>query len=365
MSTAGAASEPEVLMEKRGTALSVVLNRPKALNALTLQMVRDLMQALRTASSDDAVKCMVLRGAGGKAFCAGGDVKGVWQAAKQPASAASSASASSLSLPDSFFREEYELNAAIARMPKPQLSLWDGIVMGGGAGVSVHGRFRVATERSLFAMPETSIGFFPDVGASSFLSSLPGELGTYIALSGDRLEAADLMYTGLATHFVPSTNLAELEREICQVQTAEDIEELLSRLGSAAPTPPLQEVRATVDRCFAHDTVEAIESSLAADGGVWAAKALQTLSQRSPTSKKVALRLLRGAKNKTLGQCLRAEFRASQRFVTPPSDFFEGIRAALVDKDKKPIWAPQQTAEVTDAIVEEYFAALSKPELDV
>jgi enoyl-CoA hydratase/carnithine racemase len=190
------ATTPEVVFERRGSVAWLTLARPKALNALTLPMIRALHPALEQSASDASVRCIVMVGEGGKAFCAGGDVRAVCEAAQGGDAA----------LPDAFFREEYQLNYALARSPKPQVSVWDGIVMGGGAGLSVHGRFRVATERTLFAMPETGIGFFPDVGGSHFLQAagMGRALGTYLALTGARLHAADLLYSGLATHFVPS-----------------------------------------------------------------------------------------------------------------------------------------------------------------
>ena len=198
MSSEATAEEQHVRCETRGSLAFVTLARPKALNALTLGMVRALRPALDQCAADERVKCIVLAGEGGRAFCAGGDVRAVCEAAQAGGS----------SLPDAFFREEYVLNHAIATSSTPQVSVWDGIVMGGGAGLSVHGRFRVASEKALFAMPETGIGLFPDVGGSFFLSRLPGELGTYVGLTGDRLKAAELLYCGLATHYAPSSALS-------------------------------------------------------------------------------------------------------------------------------------------------------------
>lgn len=222
----------DVIIANRGSVAHFTLNRPKALNALTLPMVRNLNEAYAAAVANPEIHCILMDGAGGKAFCAGGDVKSVWDAARP--GAAKTGLNSEPYLPDAFFREEYALNAAIAGCPKPQVSIWDGFVMGGGAGVSVHGAYRVATERAAFAMPETNIGIFPDVGGSYFLSKLPGELGTYIGLTGTRLSAADLLYCGLASHHVPSAALPELVDALSGCKGPADVANHLARLGEGA-----------------------------------------------------------------------------------------------------------------------------------
>ena len=349
------AEEQHVRCETRGSLALVTLTRPKALNALTLRMVRALKPALDHCAADERVKCLVLAGEGGRAFCAGGDVRAVCEAAQAGGS----------SLPDAFFREEYVLNHVIATSPKPQVSVWDGIVMGGGAGLSVHGHFRVASETSLFAMPETSIGFFPDVGGSFFLSRLGDALGAYVGLTGARLGAADLLYTGLATHYVPRSALGGLESALqgCDVET--QIDAALTTLGAGAQpadaaSPPLAQRRDAIERCFAHDAVDAILAALDAEGGAWAAETAASLRRLAPTSLLVTLRLLREARGQRLADCLAAEFRAAQRFmVRGRSDFFEGIRAALIDKDKQPRWEPATLAAVRAADVDEYFAPLT------
>jgi enoyl-CoA hydratase/carnithine racemase len=255
-------STPEVLVERRGSVAWLTLARPKALNALTLPMIRALHPSFEQSAADASVSCIVMVGDGGKAFCAGGDVRAVCEAAKGGGD----------SLPDSFFREEYALNAALAASPKPQVSVWDGIVMGGGAGVSVHGRFRVATEKTLFAMPETGIGFFPDVGATHFLPTTVGRpFGTYLALTGARLKAAELLEAGLATHFVPSDALAGLEAALQGCDGDAQVAAALAALGAgaappaAAPPPP----RDAIERCFGPPrTAEAIVAALEAEARV-------------------------------------------------------------------------------------------------
>lgn len=362
----------EAFVEVHGRLASFVLNRPKALNALNLPMVHTLTAAYERCVADPAISCILMRGAGGKAFCAGGDVKGVWQAASGVGDPPPDPS-----LPDTFFRDEYTLNAAIAACPKPQVSLWDGIVMGGGAGLSVHGRYRIASERALFAMPETMIGFVPDVGASHFLSRLPGALGEYLALTGVRIGPADLLHTGLATHFVPSGSIESLEGSLRGCADDAAIASALASKSTSAPgDAPLANLHEEIDRCFGADSIEEIESRLeleassgarsgagsgAAGDGEWAKDALVAMRAVSPTSLRLALRLVREGRRRSLHECLQAEFRVSQRLMVQPSDFFEGIRAALVDKDKQPRWAAPPAAEEIDA----HFAMLGERELDL
>ena len=375
MSAAGEESLIEVAT--RGSCMTLLLARPKALNALNQPMIRQLYAAYEKGAADPSVKCILLEGAGGKAFCAGGDVKGICLAGQNPQPVTDG----ELPITDAFFREEYALNAAIAGCPKPQVAVWDGIVMGGGVGLSVHGTHRVATERAMFAMPETNIGLFPDVGGSHFLSRLPGELGTYIGLSGARLNAADLLYCGLATHHVPSAALPELQSALGTCASAGDVEATLKRLSLAAPSElscNLKEKREAIDAAFAFDSVEEILGKLdqmSAGGSAFASETLETLRKMSPTSMKLTLRLVREARASAgapapLTACLTREFRVVQRCVTickplGSDDFFEGIRAALIDKDRAPKWSPPTIEEVSDASVDAYFEPLGDKELNV
>jgi enoyl-CoA hydratase/carnithine racemase len=353
----------DVAVTTRGSVAHLTLSRPKALNALTLPMVRDITAALKAAAADPAVHCILVDGEGERAFCAGGDVRAVYDAGL------AGPTAGEVPLTDAFFREEYVMNAAIAGSPKPQVSVWDGFVMGGGVGVSVHGAYRVATERAAFAMPETGIGLFPDVGGSHFLSRLPGALGQYIGLTGARQKAADMVYCGLATHFVPSAALPELADSLATCTSAADVEACLARLGASGAEESestLAQNRAQIDEAFSAATLEEICARLERMDGDFAASTRAALGRMSPTSMKLTLRLLAQAKGETLSACLRREFRAVQRCVTPPADFFEGIRATLVDKDKSPKWSPARIADVSDAMVDEFVAPLDgTPELAV
>lgn len=338
----------------------VTLDRPRALNALDLEMIRALRAALEEARSDARLRAVVVTGAGGRAFCAGGDVRDVVLDIR-----AAGEGTGDGALARTFFLEEYGLNHAIARFEKPWISLLDGIVMGGGAGISVHGSHRVATERTLFAMPETGIGFFPDVGASYFLPRCPGEIGTWLALTGARLGPGDLLVAGLATHLVGSAALpaivAELAHGLATEPSTVAIDRVLAAHATPAPAVLLNAMRRDViDRCFAGDSVGDILVALEREKGVGAAFAdetIATLRSMSPTSLVATLVLLRAGRHRTLEDALAAEYRASQAFARMP-DFMEGVRAVLIDKDKSPKWRPAKLEEVDQAAVR---AAIEQP----
>lgn len=344
--TTAQASE-EILFQVRGRVGHITMNRPKALNALTHDMSLRLDVQLRRWEAEPRVKTILITGTGDKAFCAGGDVRALWAAGPRG------------TLTRDFYWNEYRMNRRIFRYPKPYVALMDGITMGGGVGVSVLGRLRVATEKTLLAMPESGIGLFPDVGASYYLSHLPGQMGIYLGLTGTRVKAADLLYTGLATHFIPSSLLpaviVALERE-----AADDV----IRRFAARPEgeAPLSAVRATIDRCFAGDTIEEILAALEREGGPWAQETRAGLLQKSPFSLRVTLRELREGAKLDFDACMRMEYRLVRRFMGD-HDFFEGVRAVLVDKDNKPRWQPATLAEVTPAMVDAYFAPLDGDEL--
>jgi len=317
------------------------------------------------------------------AFCAGGDVKAVYLAgiAKDDAEK---------DLAADFFREEYILNHQIATQPPhvPQVSIWDGVVMGGGVGLSVHGKYRVATENTLFAMPECKIGLFPDVGGTWWIprlklysqwqnKSVVGGVGNYLALTGARLKAEDLLYAGIATHYVKSDQLEEMKGSLIDASKVDDS----SKLGDCAASVLmsfhdhtidleksfLSQNRQEIDYAFdGKDSVEEIYTSLESMGSdsQFGQSTLETLSQMSPTSLKVTLEgLKRGSKAQNIGEALQMEYRMSQAFMREGSDFYEGIRAALVDKDGNPKWSPASLEEVTDGIVESYFEKLGDREL--
>ena len=343
-------SDQEVLFEAKGAIGHIVLNRPKALNALTLPMVRTIAPQMEKWAAEKSVKAVVVSGAGDRAFCAGGDVAEIFRRKM----------AGDTSLGRDFFREEYIVNRAIFRFPKPWIALLDGITMGGGVGLSVHGRFRVATEKFLFAMPETGIGLFPDVGGGHFLSRLPGQLGMYLALTGQRLKAADALYCGVATHFVASEKMPELKRALESMSGEGDaaVEAVLAQFKGEAGEPTLPAHRAEIDRHFGQDSVEGIVASLAKDGSEWAQKNSAALAKLSPTSMKITFKQIRDGASMSFEDIMTMEYRMSQGCMAG-HDFYEGVRAVLIDKDHAPKWQPPALANVGEAIVARHFAPVN------
>ncbi len=340
--------DSEVLFELRGGVATVTLNRPEALNALTLAMVRSLDARLADCAADAAVRVIVIQGAGERAFCAGGDVRALYEAGL-----------SGGDLPAVFYRREYALNHRIHGLEKPYVALLDGITMGGGVGVSVHGSHRVATERTLFAMPETGIGLFPDVGGSYFLPRLPGAIGMYLALTGARLAAADCLYAGIATHCVAGARLDELRDALTRDG---DVDRALRRLHQDPGAAPLAAHRDAIDRCFAAASVAEIIAALEAERTDWAAKQLEVLGAKSPTSLKVTVRQIRAGAGIGFAEVMRMEYRLTQACMAG-HDFYEGVRAAVIDKDRKPKWRPARLDQVTEAAVDAYFAPLGDRDL--
>ncbi|MGZ5854516.1 MAG: enoyl-CoA hydratase/isomerase family protein [Xanthobacteraceae bacterium] len=345
-------AEPEILHERRGAAGVITLNRPRALNAVTLVMVRELRRLLDQWRDDPAVTRVVVMGAGDRAFSAGGDLRQVYelgQGGRQEEALI-------------YWREEYTLNTIIKQYPKPYVSLLDGIVMGGGVGVSVHGSHRVAGDKFMFAMPEVNIGFFPDVGATWFLPRMPGELGTYCALTGERLRADDAVASGVATHRVASARIAELLEALCGNVS---VDAILSTFAAPPVRGPVVSLSDVIGKLFSGDTVEGILADLdrAATSGEahadWAAVTAKTIRSRSPTSMKIALEQVRRGRSMSFEECMRTEFRIVSRIVYD-KDFYEGVRAAIIDKDSAPKWRPASLAEVTAADVERHFAPLEK-----
>jgi enoyl-CoA hydratase len=390
----------EILIERRGTAGIITLNRPAALNAVTRTMVRAIAEALERWRNDDAVTRVIVMAAPGRAFSAGGDLRHIYELGRTGRQSEAL----------EFWREEYLLNAAIKHYPKPYVALIDGIVMGGGVGVSVHGSHRVAGDRFQFAMPEVGIGFFPDVGATWFLPRLPGELGTWCALTGDRLAAADAVAAGVATHRVASARFAELTEALTG---AVPVDAMLAAFAEPVPSPsppagqgrgggsgglgtevpdiagptpdpspqgggetkrtpttplaeptPIASRRAVIDRLFAGTSVEAILAALDSETGPDAEFARSTaaaIRTKAPMSLKIALAQMRRGSALSFADCMRTEFRIVSR-VAYGEDFYEGIRAVIVDKDNRRRWHPATLAEVTPEMVEGYFAPLA-PEL--
>ncbi|MBL1097323.1 enoyl-CoA hydratase/isomerase family protein [Streptomyces coffeae] len=343
-----AADDEQVRLHIEGHTAHLMLNRPKSLNALTHSMVTRIDRALAAWESDPAVKTVVITGAGERGLCAGGDIVAVHADAR----AGGTASAA-------FWADEYRLNARIARFPKPYVAVMDGIVMGGGVGVSAHGSVRIVTERSRVAMPETGIGFVPDVGGTYLLSRAPGELGTHLALTGRAVGAADALLCGLADHFVPSELVPRLLADLAR----SSVDEVLPRYARRPPPGELDGGRGWIDEAYAGGTVEEIVDRLHALSVTAAKETAETLLTRSPTALKVTLEALRRAR--TLGpleRVLEQEYRVSCATLSSP-DLVEGIRAQVVDKDRRPRWSPATLAGVTDEDVAAFFAPLGEGEL--
>ncbi|XP_020713619.1 3-hydroxyisobutyryl-CoA hydrolase, mitochondrial isoform X1 [Ceratitis capitata] len=325
----------------------IILNRPKALNALNLEMVRKVYKHLKKCELSKSM--VIIKGAGEKAFCAGGDVRAIVEAGPTEDSKA-------------FFREEYTLNALIGNYIIPYVAIIDGITMGGGVGLSVHGKYRVATERTLFAMPETAIGLFPDVGGSYFLPRLQGKLGLFLGLTGFRLKGEDLLKAGIATHYCESAKLEDLQNDLLNCKDADTVQEILEKYNT--PTKKefvLNEVMDKINTCFTADSVEEIFENLKKDGSDWANKTLETLNKVSPLSLKVTFRQLNLGSQLLLPQCLKMEYRMVVRHLED-SDFKEGVRALLIDKDQKPKWNPPTLESVTQERVDSFFQKLPDTE---
>jgi enoyl-CoA hydratase len=340
--------EPEVLFSRDGVAGIITLNRPKALNALTLGMVRAIHPQLIAWAADEAVKIVVIEGAGEKAFCAGGDIRALHDWGR----------AGDRKVID-FYREEYRLNVFIKNYPKPYVALMDGIDMGGGVGISVNGSYRVASERLTFAMPETGIGLFPDVGGTYFLPRCPGEIGMYLALTGERLKAADAIYAGIADVFVPSAHFDELKTRLASMG---NFDKALDGLTGDAGLASLAALRTEIDRHFSKGSVAEIVTSLEADGGEWATKVLGVLAGKSPTSLLVAYRQVREGAALSFEEAMKLEFRLTNRFMRG-HDFYEGVRAIIIDKDQTPHWKPATLDGVSATDVDAYFSSLGNGEL--
>ena len=318
----------DILFEVKGRAGFVTLNQPASLNALTRDMCVAFHQQLRAWRDDSRVKAVVVTGAGGRAFCAGGDVRAVYRYGRGSV------------FGYQFFWDEYRLDAAIAHFPKPYIALIDGICMGGGVGISIHAPHRVITEKCLFAMPETTIGLFPDVGVTRFLAKTPGRIGHYLALSGARLNAADVMYIGAGTAHVPSARISELAAAL-QDGDPKVIAQFTTDPGPA----PIAARQAEIDRVFAPDRVEDIASS--------------ELACKSPTSLKLAARQLRAVGGLSVDEVLKIDYRLACRSVDG-HDYFEGVRALLIDKDQKPRWDPARLEDVSEARIDAYFTPLAQ-----
>jgi enoyl-CoA hydratase/carnithine racemase len=332
-------TEETVVTSRDGRVGRILLNRPRALNALDLPMIRACAAILETWRNDPHIHAVVIEGAGDRAFCAGGDIRALrdWQVSGDRASV------------DEFFSEEYALNMTIATYPKPYIALIDGICMGGGIGMSVHAPYRVATEHAGFGMPETAIGFFPDIGATFLLPRLPGEIGIYLGLTGLRLTGADAVHAGLATHFTPRSRLTDLSAALARDGVA-----ALATFNETLPAFSLVSHRTAIDHCFSAGTVSGIAGRLDDEGAEWAQAALKAMRHVSPSALHWTLLALRRGRDLTLRQALDAEFALTRTTMAHP-DFAEGVRAMVVDKDRKPAWQPARIEDVDPARVEALF----------
>ncbi|MFG2503157.1 enoyl-CoA hydratase/isomerase family protein [Streptomyces sp. NPDC048441] len=347
--TTADSDEAPVLLRTQGRAGHIVLNRPRTINALNHPMVRLMDDALSGWERDEAVATVILTGAGARGLCAGGDIRSIHDDIRAGGGSASVA----------FWRAEYRLNARIARFPKPYVAVMDGIVMGGGVGVSAHGSVRIVTERSRIAMPETGIGFVPDVGGTYLLTRAPGELGTHLALTGAAVGAGDALLCGIADHYVPSERLPDFTAALADT----DVGEAIERYATAAPEGELAAHREWIDACYAADSVEEIVDRLYNSGDQAAKETAETILGKSPTALKVTLASLRRARAlSSLEEVLDQEYRVSATAITAP-DMVEGIRAQVVDKDRNPHWSPAELRQVTDADVARHFAPRDGDEL--
>lgn len=353
MSTSG--EKIDVICQRVADKGIITLNRPNVLNALNLSMIRKIYPQMLEWEKDNSMKMVIMKAAGGKAFCAGGDIRAVVEAGKikDP-------------LSENFFKEEYYLNHKIGNYKIPYVAFIDGITMGGGVGLSVHSMFRVATEKTLFAMPETGIGLFPDVGGSHFLSRLLGKLGLFLSLTGFRLKGRDVLKAGLATHFVEKSKLESLEKALLNLESTNPttIDKLLSDFQNQSKTDEdkpfvLEPHMEKINELFGGDTVEDIFNRLEKDGSEWSLNQLNLLKKMSPTSLKVTFRQILEGGSKDLAACLAMEYRLCQHSMED-KDFYEGVRAVIIDKDQKPLWQPSTIQEVTDDKVDWYFSKLAE-----
>ena len=352
---AAALIEGDLIARREGAVGVIRLNRPKAINAVTLEMFRDVDRALDAFEADPAVAVILLEGAGERGLSAGGDIRALWESSKVKGD-----------LGKILWREEYILNARIKKFPKPYVSFMDGIVMGGGVGLSAHSSHRVATDKTKLAMPEVGLGFFPDVGGTWLLSHSPGEIGTYFGLTGQTMNGPDAIHAGFADAVVPSGKLADLREALTKVRpgiTSAEVKALIAGFATGETAGPVAAMQDKIDVWFAYDRMEDIFAALQRDGSELALSTLKTLSEKSPRGMVVTLKLLRLARtSRSLEECLVREYRAALE-VFASDDFREGVRAAVIDKDRSPKWSPPRIEDVTPEMVAPYFAEIGANEL--
>jgi enoyl-CoA hydratase len=347
--------EGDLIARREGSAGIIRLNRPKAINAVTLEMFHDIDKALDVFEADPEVVVVLLEGAGERGLCAGGDIRSLWESSKVKGD-----------LGKILWRDEYILNARIGKFPKPYVAFMDGIVMGGGVGLSAHASHRVVTEKTKLAMPEVGLGFFPDVGGTWLLSRSPGEIGTYFGLTGQTMNGPDAIHARFADAVVSSSNLPALREALTKVvsgTTSADIRRLIEGDSSGETAGPVAAQQVKIDALFSHDRMEDIVAALQRDGSDFAQATLKTLSEKSPRGMVVTLKLLRLARtSRSLEECLVREYRAALE-VFASDDFREGVRAAVIDKDRNPKWSPPRIEDVTPEMIAPYFAEIGADEL--
>jgi enoyl-CoA hydratase len=350
-----AGAEPDLIARRDGSAGIIRLNRPRAINAVTLEMFRDIDKALDAFEADPAIGVVLLEGAGERGLCAGGDIRALYES-----------SLVNGDLGKILWREEYILNARIAKFAKPYVSFMDGIVMGGGVGLSAHSSHRIVTERTKLAMPEVGLGFFPDVGGTWLLARAPGEIGTYFGLTGQTMNGPDAVYAGFAGAVVPSAKLAALREALTKLRpgvSAAEVTGVIDGFATGETSGPVAAIEPQIDAWFGHDRMHDIVAALQADGSELAQATLKTLNEKSPRGMVVALKLLRLARvSSSLEACLVREYRAALE-VFASDDFREGVRAAVIDKDRNPKWSPSRIDDVTPEMVAPYFAEIGADEL--
>jgi enoyl-CoA hydratase len=348
-------SDGDLIVRREGTAGIIRLNRPKAINAMTYEMSLGIDAALDQFESDPAIAVVLLEGAGERGLCAGGDIRGLYESSKAGGD-----------LGKIFWRQEYVMNARIAKYPKPYVAFMDGLVMGGGVGLSGHARHRVVTDKTKLAMPEAGLGFFPDVGGTWLLSRSPGEIGTYFGLTGQTMNGPDAIFARFADAVVPSGRLPALREALTKARpgvTSTEVETLIVGFSTGETAGPVAAIQASIDRWFAHERMEDIFAELERDGSELAQATLKTLNEKSPRGMVVTLKLLRlGRGSASLEECLVREYRAALE-VFRSDDFREGVRAAVIDKDRNPRWSPPRVEDVTPEMLAPYLAEIGADEL--
>ncbi len=340
----------EIIIRRQGTAGRITLNRPAALNTLTLAMVRAMVDCFRTWRDDPAIHLVIIDGAGEKAFCAGGDIRSFYDAGPEDTA-----------FGKRFWREEYALNAMIAHYPKPYVAVMDGITMGGGVGVSAHGSYRIVTERTRLAMPETAIGLIPDVGGTYLLARAPDDLGVYFGLTGTAMGASDAIYMGFADQFVKTESIGPLIAELSHAPLSQ-IGEAISRWSSDPGAPPIRTYESEIAKAFGHDQVEQSMQVLHDMDSEWSQSILLDLGSRSPLSLKLTMAAIHHARKvQSLEEALNVEYRLTSRLLDH-GEFLEGVRALIVHKDRQPNWNPNNLEDVTDEMVTHFLAPLPTAE---